>query len=126
MAVVVDSSAWIDFLAGKETPEVDDAVTGGTAVMPPLAVAELITGAENLEMRRDIGELLQDVTVHDTPLAHWIDVGELRRVLRRKGVNITIPDAHVAQCALDLDAPLLTRDAVFKRIAAHTPLRLRR
>jgi predicted nucleic acid-binding protein len=53
-----------------------------------------------------------------------MNVGNLRRMLRAKGINTTIPDAHVAQCAIDLDATLLTRDDIFARIAAHTPLRL--
>ncbi|MEO8379895.1 MAG: PIN domain nuclease, partial [Acidobacteriota bacterium] len=59
------------------------------------------------------------------PLEHWIRVGDLRRLLARNGINATIPDAHVAQCALDRDAVLLTRDKVFAAIAKQTPLRLR-
>jgi len=42
------------------------------------------------------------------------------------GLSVTIPDAHVAQCALDRDAILLTRDGVFGKIAKHVPLRLPR
>ena len=124
VAVVVDSSAWIEYLS-ERSPEVRRAVSAGAAIMPPLVVAELMTGAVSLDLRRSIGELIQDVAIHDTPLGHWMNVGDLRRALRRKGLNVTIPDAHVAQCALDLDAVLLTRDAVFARIAAHVPLRLR-
>lgn len=45
-------------------------------------------------------------------------------MLRTHGINVTIPDAHLAQCALDRDATLLTRDEIFTRIAEHTPLRL--
>ena len=40
------------------------------------------------------------------------------------GDPISTPDAHVAQCALDRDAPLLSRDRAFSRIAQHTALRL--
>lgn len=46
-------------------------------------------------------------------------------MLRSRGINVTIPDAHVAQCALDLDATLLARDDIFALIARHTSLRLR-
>jgi predicted nucleic acid-binding protein len=124
--VVVDSSVWIDYLAGKKNQRVDDAVTDDAAVIPPLVVAELVTGALTPAMREAIGELLQEVLVHDTPLEHWIDVGTLRRLLGRKGINVTVPDAHIAQCALDLDAILLTRDTIFADIARHTSLRLAR
>ena len=51
-------------------------------------------------------------------------IGKLRQDLKRHGLNVTIPDAHIAQCALDLEAPLLTRDKIFRFIAQHVPLRL--
>jgi predicted nucleic acid-binding protein len=123
--VVVDTSVWIDFFAGKPAEELEEALSGGAVVIPPIVVAELISGA-SAQQRGTIGELLQDAPVHETPLDHWIRVGDLRRELARKGVAVTIPDAHVAQCALDRDAVLLTHDAAFARIARHTTLRLRR
>lgn len=123
--VVVDTSVWIDFFAGKETRDVEEALVHGMAIIPPIVVAELISGATLQNQREMIGDLLQDAPVHDTPLEHWLMVGDLRRMLARKGVTVTIPDAHVAQCALDRDALLLTRDAVFAKIARHTRLRLR-
>ena len=64
------------------------------------------------------------IPVHWTPLAHWIYVGQLRRRLADKGLSVSTPDAHVAQCALDRDALLLARDAIFKRIAEHSGLRV--
>lgn len=51
-------------------------------------------------------------------------VGDLRRLLKSHGINATIPDAHIAQCALDLNATLFTRDDIFPRIANVTSLRL--
>ena len=122
--VVVDTSVWIDFFAGKPADELEEALSDGTAVIPPIVVAELVSGA-SAHQRVVIGELLQDAPVHATPLDHWIRVGDLRRELARKGVVVTVPDAHVAQCALDRDGVLLSRDAVFSRIARHTALRLR-
>jgi predicted nucleic acid-binding protein len=123
--VVVDTSAWIDFFAGRKSEQLEEALSIGSAVVPPIVVAELIAGAVSPEQVQAIGELLQDVPIHETPLEHWIDVGDLRRTLTRKGINVTIPDAHVAQCALDRNAVLIASDAVFTRIAAHTRLRLR-
>lgn len=122
--VVIDTSVWIDYLAGAKIQSVDNAVNDDAAVIPPLVVAELVTGALTSAMREAIGELLQEVLVHETPLEHWIDVGILRGSLARKGVNVSVPDAHVAQCALDLDAVLLTTDGIFGSIAKHAPLRL--
>ncbi len=124
--VIVDSSVWIDFLAGGHPELLEEALAHGAVIIPPLVLAELVSGATTPSQRASIGELLQDAPVHDTPVEHWIRVGDLRRTLRRKGVTVSTPDAHVAQCALDHDGVLLTRDAVFTLIAQHTSLRLRR
>jgi predicted nucleic acid-binding protein len=124
--VVIDASVWIDYLAGVKFQSVDDAVNDDLAVIPPLVITELVTGASTPAKREAIGEILQDVLVHETPLEHWIDVGTLRQLLGHKGINATVPDAHVAQYALDLDAILLTRDSIFADIAKHTALRLAR
>ena len=122
--VVVDTSLWIDFFAGAEAAAVEEALALGAAIFPPIVVSELVSGATTPTQRQEIGQLLQDAPLHDTPLEHWIRVGDLRRTLARKGVSVTIPDAHVAQCALDRDAVLLTRDTVFTKIAKLVPLRL--
>jgi predicted nucleic acid-binding protein len=124
VAVVADTSTWIDHLAGKPSPEMDAALRAESVVFPPLVVSELFAGADSPERRAMIGEFLQDFPIHDAGLDHWMSVGDLLRNLSRHGLNVTLPDAHVAQCALDLKATLLTRDAVFGRIAEHVPLRL--
>jgi predicted nucleic acid-binding protein len=124
--VVIDTSVWIDFLAGVKIRSVEDALANDLAIVPPLVIAELVTGAETMAARQAIGEFLQDAEVFATPLEHWIYVGDLRRSLARKGINVTVPDAHVAQCALERNAVLLTRDSIFADIAKHAPLRLAR
>lgn len=124
MVVIVDSSVWIDIFSGKVIPRLEQAMFDGAMVLSPLVVAELLSGNLMPAGRERVGELLQDFFVHDTPLSHWIDVGNLRRMLAARGIKVTIPDAHVAQCALDRNAVLLSRDEVFTRIARHTSLRL--
>lgn len=125
MAVIVDSSVLIDSLGGQKPLLLLRAMTDGTLFVPPLVVAEVLSGDTTSEQREELFDLLQDYTVFGTTLEHWMNVGQLRRTLRFKGVNVTLPDAHVAQCALDLDATLLTRDEIFANIAGHTALRLR-
>lgn len=122
--VVADTSAWIDFFAGRPAHALEDALAQGLVVLPPLVVAELISGAHRPRDRTAIARLLNDLPLHETPLAHWIRVGELRRRLRERGLSVSTPDAHVAQCALDRDAVLLSSDAVLARIARSVGLRL--
>ncbi|HEX8155081.1 MAG TPA: PIN domain-containing protein [Thermoanaerobaculia bacterium] len=122
--IVADTSVWIDHLERDAVPTLAAALLQDRVVLSPLVVAELVTGAVSLEQRQLIGELLQDVPLHLTTLGHWLRVGELRQRLLRHGLKVTLPDAHIAQCALDRNAVLLSRDAIFARIAKHVPLRL--
>lgn len=122
--VVVDTSVWIDFFGGRDAAALEEALARGGVVLPPIVVAELISGATKQNERAAIEDLLADLPVCGTPLSHWIRVGDLRRQMSEKGTSVSTPDAHVAQCALDLDAPLLTRDGIFPQMAGHTRLRL--
>ena len=126
MAVIVDSSTLIDYLGGESIAAVERAIASGGLYLAPLVIAEVLSGEITLDQRETVGNLLQDYPVCATPLAHRMAIGGLRRMLRARGINVTIPDAHVAQCALDLDATLLTRDDIFLRIAKHTSLRVLR
>jgi tRNA(fMet)-specific endonuclease VapC len=122
--VIADTSVWIDFLAGIPTPALEEALARSVVVLPPIVVAELVSGARRSRDRAAIEDLLRELPLHETPRNHWVRVGELRRSLRMKGVATSTPDAHVAQCAIDRDAVLLSRDATFPRIARHSTLRL--
>lgn len=126
VGLVVDTSVWIDFLAGRAAPLLEDALALGTVVLPPIVVAELLSGARKGKDRSALVELLDALPIHETPRAHWVRVGDLRRRLRAQGESVSTPDAHVAQCALDRGSPLLAHDRAFERIARHIPLRLTR
>jgi predicted nucleic acid-binding protein len=114
----------MDRFKGHPNEALDEALIEGTAVVPALVVAEIFSGVTTAEQRIAIGEFLQETPMHPTSLGHWMAVGELRQELRRKGVSVSLPDAHIAQCALELDALLLTRDDIFPLIARHTSLRV--
>lgn len=122
--VVVDTSAWIDFFAGRPADSLERALREAVVTVPPLVVAELLSGTLRARDRSALENLLRETPVHGTPFEHWARVGRLRGELRAKGLSVSTPDAHVAQCAIDLDALLLTRDHIFTRIARMTPLRL--
>jgi tRNA(fMet)-specific endonuclease VapC len=122
--VVVDTSAWVEFLAGRAVPLLEDALAQGAVVLPPIVVAELVSGARRPRDRAAIADLVADIPSHETPVAHWVRVGALRLRLRAKGLSVSTPDAHVAQCALDRGGILLSYDAVFARIARLTALRV--
>jgi len=122
--IVADTSEWIEYLAGRPADLLDHALASGLVVVPPVVIAELLSGAVSREDHMGLEDLLRDLTLHDAGFEHWSRVGALRRLLARKGLTVSTADAHVAQCALDRDTVLLSRDAVFQRIAALTKLRL--
>jgi len=123
-AVVVDSSVWIEFFRGREFPALEEALSEGRVLVPPLVVAELVSGATSRGDSQRVADLVGDLELVETPREHWVRVGELRRGLRSRGLSVSTPDAHIAQCALDVRGILLSTDAVFRRIGRLTELQL--
>jgi predicted nucleic acid-binding protein len=103
---------------------VDTALDDGTVYLPPVVAAELLSGRMAERARGELEEFLLTLPLCQADVAHWFRVGRLRRSLAGKGLSISTPDAHVAQCALDLGADLLSADAGFRLVARHTKLSL--
>ncbi len=122
--IVADTSEWVEYLANRPTPVFRQWLETGNVVVPGVVAIELTSGARTREEQFVIEDLLQDLPFHDSTFHHCARAGALRRNLRAKGISVSSLDALVAQCALDRDAPLLTRDAIFWKIAAHTKLKL--
>jgi hypothetical protein len=86
--------------------------------------AELLSGRLDHSDRTELQDMLSDLPAVGTEPEHWFRVGKLRADLRTKGLSVSTPDAHVAQCAIDTGGVLLTEDRVFEKIAKAVPLRL--
>lgn len=127
-ALVVDTSSWISYFAGRAASAVDavleEALEEARVHLPAIVVAELLSGTLARKDRAELEDLLRSLPLCSGGFEHWARVGALRTSLRRHGLTVSTPDAHVAQVALDLDAELLTEDAVFAKMARHAPLRL--
>jgi predicted nucleic acid-binding protein len=124
-ALVIDASSWIDYFAsGHNAAAIEDALADGRVYLPPIVAAELLSGELD---KRDLGaleSLLKDLPLCDTSIEHWFRVGRLRCKLLTAGETVSTPDAHVAQCAIDLAATLMSEDRVFQRMAKRVGLRL--
>lgn len=123
-ALVVDTSSWISYFAGHGSALIDDALAEGRVYLPVVVAAELLSGRLSASKRKDLEDLLSDLPLCGTDHPHWFRVGRLRAELLPKGLSISTPEAHVAQCALDLGGSLLTEDRVFRRMTAHVNLSL--
>ncbi|MEK7705820.1 MAG: PIN domain-containing protein [Myxococcota bacterium] len=124
-ALVIDTSSWISYFAGRGGESIDEALAEARAYLTPVVAAELLSGTLTRRERRDLEELLTDLPLCVCDREHWFRVGRLRGELRRRGLTVSTPDAHVAQATLDLRGVLLSEDRVFAQIASHVPLALR-
>jgi predicted nucleic acid-binding protein len=124
VAVIVDSSVWIDALNGRTVVQIEAAMASGTLVLSPVVIAELLSGETTPAQRETIGELLQEVSAGPNPARALVRYRRAATSPPRERDQRHHSDAHLAQAALEVDATLLTRDEIFTRIAQHTPLRL--
>ena len=123
-ALVVDTSSWIAWLAGGGSSLVDEALEEGRLHLPVIVAAELLSGRLDASVRAELQDMLSDLPAVGTDPEHWFRVGNLRAELRARGLSVSTPDAHVAQCAIDTGGVLLTEDRVFEKVAKLVPLQL--
>jgi predicted nucleic acid-binding protein len=120
----VDTSVWVEFFRGAPLPALEDALRDGLVVLAPIVAAELLSAPLSKAERRSLASFLEDLPLHPTPLEHWLAVGALRAQLSKKGLSVSTPDAHVAACAIEAGAALWSTDAIFRRVAKASSLRL--
>lgn len=121
-ALVVDSSSWISYFAGRGSELIEEALEEGRVYLPPIVAAELCSGTFKTQERTRLFSFLSDLPMCGNDLGHWLRVGSLRVQARHKGLSVSTPDAHVAQCTLDLGGKLLTEDRIFHKLAKVCPL----
>jgi len=122
--MIVDTSAWIPYFAGESNDEIDLALKEGRVWLSPIVAAELLSAPLSPADRNALIDFLAELPLCRCELDHWSKVGALRGSCAKAGIKISTPDAHVAQCALDLDGYLLTRDKVFSKIGRQSKLKL--
>ena len=128
--IVVDTSAWIDFLRARETPA-DLTICRLIAEEAPLAVTEvvvfeLLTGVRSEREQRELRDHVLSIPVLPlNGLDGYEAAADLYRTCRRAGEMLRSPvDCLVAVPAIAANATLLAADRDFEILARHTPLRL--
>jgi predicted nucleic acid-binding protein len=120
-AVIVDTSAWCDYFGGASYPLIDAALTAGHLYLPPIVVAELTSGQLLPKKKQALVDFLRDLPLIEVNFDHWIRVGDLRQKAAAKGLAISTPDAHIAQCSIDFNAVLLSEDHIFRKLKLKLP-----
>jgi len=123
-ALVVDTSSWVSYFSSTGPSVIDEALVEGRVFLPPLVVAELVSGRLTSRQRTELESFLADLPLCAVDFDHWLRVGSLRAKLFSVGLSVSTPDAHIAQCALDVHGDLLSEDGIFLKVAKRAPLKL--
>ena len=127
--VLVDTTVWIDFFAGRNKPHVatlQDLIENEEDLsLCGVILAEVLQGirsdADFVKTKRYLGDLIF------LPMrrATFLRAAELYRSLRKKGITIRKPvDCMIASVAIEYDIQLLHNDRDFDHIAKRSKLRI--
>ena len=122
--IAADTSAWISFFEGDDGADVaalTKALQARQVVMAPPVLTELLSDPE---LSPSVAHLLLELPLVPLKDGFWQRAGKLRsRALVRKR-KARLGDALIAQCCIDADIPLITRDRDFKAFAEALKLKL--
>ena len=128
--MIVDTSAWVEYLRATGSPThlaLRSSVQAGEPIATPApVVTELLSGSPSEVEAADLLQLLSrfDIMIPDS-LTEYRGAARIHRICRRAGFTIrSTVDCMVAATALGVGRPLLARNRDFAVIARHTELEL--
>ena len=127
--LIVDSSVWIDFFAGRELPNVrrlDTALLSDEEIgVPDIVRLEILSGVRKDATLRKITANLNALRRLAALDDDWDEAAALYRTCRRHGVTIRgVVDCLIARLAIREGALLLAHDRDFAMMVPHCKLRL--
>ena len=123
MKVLIDTSAWIDFLreGDPKHPEVGEAIRSQRAVLCPVVWVELWSGMRGKREEAVLTNLRDCCGWLEIDVETWRITAELRRVARWKGVNCPLSDVLIVACAKRHGSGLMHRDKHFEELMKLNP-----
>ena len=116
--IAADTSTWISFFEGEQGDDVlalARALESRQVVVPPPVLTELLSDPE---LSASVAQTLLELPLVALKDGFWHRAGKLRaKVLARKR-KARLGDALIAQCCIDADIALITRDGDFKAFSA--------
>jgi Predicted nucleic acid-binding protein, contains PIN domain len=126
--ILVDSSVWIDYFCGNDSPETDflDGMLGvGAVATGDLILIEVLQGFRHDKDYKTARRLLGELTIFEllgTKMA--VKSADNFRKLRKKGITIRkTADVIIASFCIEHHLPLLFSDKDFKPFVEHLGLR---
>lgn len=130
--IVVDTTVWIDFFQGGETPEdlhLQQLITQGKSLaLTDLIFCEILQGIrEDAQCERTRRILLLYPILRMERLATFEHAARIYRTCRRRGLTVRkTVDCLIAALCIEEDVELFHKDADFEAIARVAPLRIYR
>jgi hypothetical protein len=128
VALLVDTSAWVEFLRSTGSP-VSDRVRGladtRDFAITDVIVAELLVGARTAKAARSLRALASTGRFYPVrPLFDYETAAQIGLTCRSAGTPVALSDCLIAAVALNSDLELLAADRDFEVIAELVPLQL--
>jgi predicted nucleic acid-binding protein len=125
--IMVDTSAWVEFLRDTGTPvcrRVDELLGAEMATWDPVRM-ELLAGAGNDGHLNNLRRLLGRAALVSTAPADYDRAAALYRKCRRSGQTVRrLVDCLIAAVAIRAEISVLHADTDFDVLARHTALRV--
>lgn len=123
--ILIDTSAWIEFLRDTGSPvcaAVDDLLDDEIAICDAVSM-ELLAGARDERHLTDLRRLLARATLVSITAVDYDEAAALYRRCRRQGETVRkLIDCLIAATAIRAGSPILHADADFAALARHTEL----
>lgn len=125
--ILIDTSAWIEFLRDTGSPvcnRVDELLTKDIATCDAVRM-ELLAGARDEFHLRQLRRLLARAVTLPTRPGDYDDAAALYRRCRQQGATVRrLIDCLIASIAIRTSAPVLHQDSDFDILARHTELQI--
>ena len=129
MMVLIDTTVWIDFFAGRQLPHVaalERLIKGRENIcICGIILTEILQGIRAKSEFRKTKELFNTMLFLPMPYSVFLGAAEIYRTLRRKGITIRNSiDCLIASVAIENDIVLLHNDRDFIPIEKHLGLKV--
>lgn len=112
--IAADTTTWISFFEGQQGNDVlalAKALQSRQVVMPPPVLTELLSDPE---LSTAVAETLMELPLVALKDGFWHRAGKLRAKALSRKRKARLGDALIAQCCIDADLILITRDRDFE------------
>ncbi len=125
--ILVDTSVWIDFFAGRDRPQVslleESILNGENLALCGIILTEILQGIADEAAYREVRRRLRPLIWLPMSEPVFVRAADIYRKLRKQGITIRKSnDCIIAATAMTHRCRLLHNDRDFSAIARHFPL----